>query len=204
MRNVDKRVFIAGLSALPMLVLSACSSETSSEAQPTPTPVTTQSSTETSAATTTTATTQPIASTPTETTELRQVDADTFLNPDTDGYRLTFNNGTTCTVWNGASGAMIDCPFAFDESVLVPAEIPSMATHAGGMAVANVIRYDAQEGFVPRALYTEGQVPPGARLHPGEQVTILGFTFEHPDASTFTGSRDGHSFAVADGVFTAG
>lgn len=142
----------------------------------------------------------PASSTPSEVSELP---AEEFRDHDTYGYTVTFWDGTTCVVWTRNEGPQIDCPFKFPETTLVQAEIPPMATHPGNQAVANVIRYDSSKGFVPKALFIESPTKPGRKLNPGEKVTLEGFTFEQVSESTFTGNRDGHSFTVTDGVFTA-
>lgn len=132
-----------------------------------------------------------------------EMPAEAFRDDNSDGYTVTFSDGTTCAAWIGNEGPLIDCPFKFPETTLVQAEIPPMATHPGNKAVANVIRYEAGEGFVPKALYTEWPIEPGRKLNPGEKVTLAGFTFEQISGSSFSGSRDGYSFTVTDGKFTS-
>lgn len=135
---------------------------------------------------------------------MAEVPAEAFRDNDTYGYTITFWDDTTCVVWTKSEGPMIDCPFKFPETTLVQAEIPPMATHPGNKAVANVIRYEAGEGFIPKSLFTEGPIEPGRKLNPGEKVTLEGFTFEQKSETSFSGSRDGHSFTVTDGEFTSG
>lgn len=173
------------------LILVGCSVDPA-PSHPQPTPVNSSTSS-TSAAT----------STPSAPSGVTEVPAEAFRDDDTDGYTVTFSDGTTCAAWIGNEGPLIDCPFKFPGTTLVQAEIPPMAPHPGNKAVANVIRYEAGEGFVPKALYTERPIEPGRKLNPGEKVTLAGFTFEQISGSSFAGSRDGYSFTVTDGMFTS-
>lgn len=172
---------LAAALATPLL-LASCSTD-STPALPQPTPLNSPTSS--------------------EATEVTEVSAETFRDSDTYGSTVTFSDGTTCVAWTGNEGPLIDCPFDFPETTLVDPEIPSMATHPGNKAVANVIRYEAGVGFIPKALYIESPMKPGRKLNPGQKVTLAGFTFEQTTGSSFSGSRDGHSFTVTDGVFTS-
>lgn len=188
-----KKILSSVAASLPLILLTACGSDRGTSEVPTPTQL--------PSTTSETASGSPTTSTAGD-TSLVEVDASKFLASEGDGYLITFADGTTCRAWNSGTAPMIDCPFSFPASVLVDAEIPSMATHPGNQTVANVIRFDVSTGFVPKALFSEGQLPTGTRLNPGEKVALAGFTFEQPDPSTFTGTHGEYAFKVSGGTFS--